>query len=229
MGVGRVPFAHLFDGATEKRVAQKDVGPLREEAEDQPRHEMVHVVAAGGRAPIGVFLQELDIEPVQPARRPDVEGVLADLLDGRNAGEGQEEAEMVREVGVAAGDGPAAADVLGFEPLAVRRQNEFRLRLGRRRAGLQRRQRFRDLAGGGDGDMDVVGLKDAAEVRPVRFALAEAFERRLFVAERFEEGERELLRIKRPLGQPGYRLFDLDSVHFLESPTGPTVPATQHR
>ena len=72
---------------------------LGEEAEDQPRHEVVHVVAALGRAPFGVVLQKLDIEPVQAAGRPDVEGAFADLLDGGDAGQRQEEAEMVREVG----------------------------------------------------------------------------------------------------------------------------------
>ena len=83
--------------------------------------------------------------------------------------------------------------------------------------------------GAADGDVDVVGLKNAAEVGLVRLALAEALEGRLLVAEGFEEREGELLRVERPLGQLRYRLFDLDSVHFLESPTGPIIPATQHR
>jgi len=33
----------------------------------QPRHEVVHVVAARGGAPFGVVLQQLDIEPVETA------------------------------------------------------------------------------------------------------------------------------------------------------------------
>ena len=98
MGVGRVPRAHLLDRGGEQAVAVEDVGVLGEEAEDQPRHEMVHVVAALGRAPFGVVLQKLDIEPVQAAGGPDVEGAFADLLDGGDAGQRQEEAEMVREV-----------------------------------------------------------------------------------------------------------------------------------
>ena len=76
---------------------------------------MVHVVAALGRAPIGIVLQKLDIEPIEAARRPDVEGAFADLLDGRDARERQEETEMVREVRVGAGDGLAARQVLGLE------------------------------------------------------------------------------------------------------------------
>ena len=70
---------------------------------------MVHVGATRGRAPIGVFPQELDIEAVEPARGPNVEGVLTDLLDGRDARERQEEAEMIREVGKVAGNRIAAA------------------------------------------------------------------------------------------------------------------------
>ena len=115
MGVGRVLRAHLLDRVGEQAVAVEDVGVLGEEAEDQPRHEVVHVVAALGRAPFGVVLQQLDVEPVQAAGGPDVEGVFADLLDGGDAGQRQEEAEMVGEVGVGAGDRFAARQVLGLE------------------------------------------------------------------------------------------------------------------
>jgi hypothetical protein len=59
----------------EQALAVEDVGVLGEEAEDQPRHEVVHVVAALGLAPFGVVLQQLDIELVEAAGRPDVEGV----------------------------------------------------------------------------------------------------------------------------------------------------------
>ena len=117
--------------AVNRPLAVEDVGVLGEEAEDQPRHEMVHVVAALGRAPFGVVLQQLDIEPVQAAGRPDVEGVFADLLDGGDAGQRQEEAEMVGKVRIGAGDRLAARQVLGLERLAVRRQDELRLGLAR--------------------------------------------------------------------------------------------------
>jgi len=61
--------------------------------------------------------------------------------------------------------------------------------------------------------MDVVGLKDAAQVRLVRLALPQALEGRLLVAEGFQEREGELLPIERPLGQRGDRLLNLDGVH----------------
>ena len=149
MGVGRVPRAHLLDRGGEQTRPVEDVGVLGEEAEDQPRHEMVHVVAALGGSPFGVVFQKLDIEPVQAAGGPDVEGAFADLLDGRDPGERQEEAEVVREIWIGAGDRLAARQVFGLEVVAVGREDEFRLRPGGRRAGLQRREGLRDLAGRG--------------------------------------------------------------------------------
>jgi hypothetical protein len=162
---GRV--AHLLDRGGEQAGAVEDAGVLGEEAEDEPRHEVVHVVAALDRAPFGIVLQQPDIKPIQATGGPDVEGAFADLFDGRDAGEWQEKAEMVREIGIGAGDGLVACQVLGLESLSVRRQDELRLGPGRRRTGLQGGQRFDGLAGGGNGDMDVVGLKDAAQVGPV--------------------------------------------------------------
>ena len=63
-----------------------------------------------------------------------------DLPDGRDARERQEKAEMVRKIGVGAGDRLAARQVLGLEGVPIGRQNEFRFGPDRRRAGLQRDQ-----------------------------------------------------------------------------------------
>ena len=63
MGVGRVLGAHLRDRIGEKAGPVEDTGVLGEEAEDQPRHEVIHLVTALGCAPCGVVLQEFDIEP----------------------------------------------------------------------------------------------------------------------------------------------------------------------
>ena len=178
MGVGRVPRAHLRDGVGEQALADEDVGVLGEEAEDQPRHEVVHVVAALGRAPIGVVLQKFDVEAVEAAGRPDVEGVLADLPDGGDAGQRQEEAEVVGEVLVGAGDGLAAGQVFGLEVRAVGGEDELRLGLGGGGAVLQRLERLRDLPGVAGQDVDVVGLENAAEVGLVRRARAQALDRR---------------------------------------------------
>ena len=75
--------------------------------------------------------------------------------------------------------------------------NEFRLGPNGRGTGLERRKRLRDLTGGGDGDMDVVGLKDPAQVGLVRLALAQALDCRLLVAEGLKEGEGETRRHRR--------------------------------
>ena len=66
--------------------------------------------------------------------------------------------------------------------------------------------------GAADGDVDVVGLKDAAEVGLVRCACAQALDRRLLVAEGFQEGKRKLQPLERLLRQVGDGLFDLDGV-----------------
>ena len=142
----------------------EDVGILREEAEDQPRHEVVHVGPALGGVPVRVLLQQRSIEPVEAARGADVEAALAQLPDGGDPRQRQEEAEMVRKGGVVAGDRLAGLHVLGLERVPVGRQDELGLGLGRCWAGLQPAQRLGDGAGGGDSDMDVVGLKHAAHV-----------------------------------------------------------------
>jgi hypothetical protein len=90
---------------------------------------------------------------------------------------------MVGKVLIGAGDGVAASQVFGLERVPVRCQNELGLGLCGRRACLQRDQSLRDLAGRGNGNMDVVGLKNPAKVGLVRLALTQAFERRFVVAE----------------------------------------------
>src|SRR3546814_4332829 len=101
--------------------AVKDVGIFGEKAENQPRHEMVHVRAALGDPPIGIVFQQLDIELVEAARGANVERTFAHLLDGADPGKWQEETEMIRELGEGAGDGFAACQILRLERLAVRR------------------------------------------------------------------------------------------------------------
>ena len=102
---------------------------------------------------------------------------------------GRKKPKWSGKVLVGAGDRFAARQVLGLEVYSVGRQDEFRLRLGGRRAGLQRGERLRDLARRADGDVDVVGLKNAAQVGLVRGARAQPLDRRLLVAEGFKEGD----------------------------------------
>ena len=212
MGVGRVPRAHLRDGFGELALADEDVGVLGEEAEDQPRHEVVHVVAALGLAPIGVVLQEFDVEPVKAAGRPDIEGVLGDLPDGADARQRQEEAEVVGEVLEGAGDRLAAGQVFGLEVRAVGGEDELRLGLGGGGAVLERLERLRDLPCLAGQDVDVVGLENAAEVGLVRRPGAKALDRRRLVAEGFKEGIGEVRSVEGLLRKVGDGLLDLNRV-----------------
>src|SRR6266403_3858043 len=88
---------------------------------------MVHLRATGFRIPVRIFPKQLDVELVQSASGANVEGALANLPDRRDAGERQEEAELIGEIGVAASDRLAVDDVLGLEGLAVGRENELGL------------------------------------------------------------------------------------------------------
>ena len=106
--------------ARKLRLAEKDVGVLGEEAEDEPRHEVIHFVAAVRSLPLGTLLQKLDIESIQPTRRPDVERALSDLLDGRNSRKREEEAKVIRQVRVIADQDVAAFPVPPRAPLARR-------------------------------------------------------------------------------------------------------------
>ena len=93
------------DRGGEQALAVEDVGIFGKKAEDQPRHEVVQLLPALGSVPIGIFLQQLDVEAVEAARRLDVEGILPDLPDRRDARQRQEKAEVIMKVGVIAGDG----------------------------------------------------------------------------------------------------------------------------
>ena len=104
-----IALGHLINRGREQVAAVKNAGVFRIEAENQPRHEMVHVMAAFRFAPFRIILQQLHIQLVQAACGADVKRALADLLNGGDAREREEEAEMVREIFVLAGDSFAGA------------------------------------------------------------------------------------------------------------------------
>ncbi len=112
--VAAIAFAELLYGVGEQGAAQENVCVFREEAEDEPRHEVVHVMPAGIGAPLGVLLQQLDIELVQATGRPHINGVVLDLADSRDAGQRQEEADMFGKAWVVGRNGLAGGEVFGF-------------------------------------------------------------------------------------------------------------------
>ena len=77
-----------------------------------------------------------DVQTVQAAGSPDVEGVLTDLSDGRNARKWEEEAEMVGKIFVGAGNGFAARQVFRFKIQTVGCQDELSFCLSGRGAFL---------------------------------------------------------------------------------------------
>ena len=84
-----------------------------------------------GMAPVGVVLDQLHVKPVETAGRADVEGAFADLLDRGDTGERQEEAEVIGEIGVTAGDGFTCGDILGLEIDTIGGEDELGLGAGR--------------------------------------------------------------------------------------------------
>ena len=213
VGVRSVGGAHLLDRAGERGVIGKDVGVLGEEAENQPRHEMVHVVSPAHSTPARVVLLQLHIQPVEPPGRPDVEGALANLPDGRDPGERQEEAEVFSETGMGAHHDVAALHVLGVEVSTVGRQDELRLAAGRLRALSQIGQRRSGLALLRNLYVDVVPLENAADIGSIRRAGAEAPDGRWLVAERLQEAIGKPVRIERFPRKGRDGLFNLNGVH----------------
>ena len=173
---------------------------------------MIHVVAALCRRPFGIIFQQLDIKPIQAARSANIEGVLADLADGADAGQWQEETKIVRKIRVRAGDGLAAHQVFCLEIHAVRGKDEFRLGSGRRWAVFERFERLRDLPGIAGQYMDVAGLEHTAKVGFVGRTAAQALDRCRLVPECFKEGIREIRRVKWLLRQVRDGLFNFYGV-----------------
>ena len=187
VSVRAVAFAHPSDRVCEQVGSPEDVGVFGEEAEDEPRHEVVHLVLAACGAPLGVVLEQRDVESVQPSGRLDVDRALADLLDGRDPSERQEEPEVVGEVLVVAGNRLAGVEVFGLELRAVRCEDELRFRARRRTAGPERCERGVRLAFGAHLDVDVPVLEYSLEVGIVRRARAQPLDCGGLVAECLQE------------------------------------------
>ena len=123
VGIRGVLSAHLCDRVREESVLMEDVGIFREEAKDQPREEVVQIFPALVGRPIRVVLEQFDIKLVQTAGGADVERVLSDLPNRRDACERQEEAEVVGQVGVVADQRFPAAQILSVDGDAICRQD----------------------------------------------------------------------------------------------------------
>jgi hypothetical protein len=148
------------------------------------------------------------------ARRPDVEGAFADLLDGGDARQRQEHAEVIGEFGIGAGNRLAAGKVFRLELLAIGGEDELGLCGNGLWAVAQGLQGVVDGAGVACGNMDVAALKKAAgNVRRIGSTRAQFLDRCGFVAERLKECERKLRTVKWLGSQIRNGLFDLYCIH----------------
>ncbi len=116
---------------------------------------------------------------------------------------------------IGAGDRLAARQVLGLEVVAVGREDELRLGLGGRRAGLQRGERLRDLARRRRRRYGCCWSEGRRPGRTCWCACAQPLDRRFLVPEGLQEGERKLAGVERLLGERRYGLFDLNGVLFI--------------
>lgn len=120
---------------------------------------------------------------------------------------------MIVEVSVVARDRLAGIEVFGLQPFAVCREGELRARLRCRGAFFERDKRICYRARFAHLDVDIAGLKDAAQIGFVRSAGAQPLDRRRLIPERLQEGIGKLLSVKGLLGKVRYGFFNLNGVH----------------
>jgi hypothetical protein len=204
VGVGRIPRTHLLGGGGEQAAAVENTGVFGEKAEDQAGHEVVHVAPPLLAAPVGVFAEKFEVEAVQATGGADVKGVFPDLLDGGDAGERQEEAEVIGKRRVIADDGFAiVGKALGLQRDAIGGEDELGLLLGGGRAIPQGGKGGRDLACRADLEVNIVALEDAAgEIGLVRVTTPQALEGGFLISEGFEEGVGKCLCLERDFREP---------------------------
>ena len=164
--------------------------------------------------PVRIILQQLKIKAIEAPGCLDVDRIVFDRLDGRDARERQEKAEMVGEVPVVADPDVVFDKVLGFEGLTIGRQDKPRFPRSRLRARAEFLQLFAYLAWRSDSQMNILVLKDTAlNVRVLRSATKKPLYGGRLVIEGFEKSTRKVLCIKWCSGKIRYGFFNLNGVH----------------
>ena len=164
MQIAGIPVTHLREGVAKEASAVENIGVFSKEAEDQPRHEMVHLMTAFGGAPRRVVFEQLYVEPVQAAGSADVKRVLANLFDSRNACQRQEKTEVVRELRVVADNRLATFQLLSLQRFAISGKHVLGLSPQCSWAGLEGRQCLGDLAGLTHRQVDIACLQYTAQI-----------------------------------------------------------------
>ena len=108
------------------------------------------------------WVEQFDVEAVQSPSGLDVEGVLANLPDGGNASQWQEETEVIVKISVGADDRFTIGQIFRLKGFAIGGEDELGLLAGRRRACPQRGERGGDFAFRTNLEMDIVALENTA-------------------------------------------------------------------
>ncbi len=174
--------------------------------------------------PVRIVAQQFDVQAIQSPSGLDIEGVLADLPNGRDPSKLQEVTKVVSQFLELANQGALPNSGIPREPYCRRL-------LARTWLCVCLRQDYPPNASAGQqhgvwatrrarGDVNVISLKYgmnsvACHVRLVRRVLSDAAQSlkgRRLVAERLQESVRELSRVERLFDQLTDCFFDLDRV-----------------
>jgi hypothetical protein len=201
--------------SVKESVAVEDVGVLGEEAEDEPRHEVVHVVTASSGAPLRIGPQQLHVKLGKPPGCPDVDGVVLDLTDRGDTSQREEEAEVIGEIRKEVRNRLLpAGQIFGFEIAAVSGEDKLGPGRGCLRACLEALEHLPRLPRRARGDMDRVDQQHRARnIRLVGVALAQALEGGFLLVEGRQKSEWELSGVVLFRRKFGYRCLNLNCVH----------------
>ncbi|MBO6729582.1 MAG: hypothetical protein JJ910_07625 [Maricaulis sp.] len=189
----------MIDGEARELVLGEDADILGKQAEDQPRHELVELVAPFRSAPIRIKLEEGVIEPGQLAGSADIDLVFIGCLEAGHARRGQEEAEMPVQLVEGAAQGLAGGRILRNHDVAIARDQDGRLVLVGFLVGAKELDRSVHFAGYGRQEVELlVHQHTAPQFRAIERALAgpQFGHRGWRIPGRRGEGEGKLLRVE---------------------------------
>ena len=139
------------------------------------------------------------------------------LGNGGDARQRQEEAELLGKFEIGAGEDIPARQILRLEHVAIGGEDELGLGLRGGGAVAKGGEGLRDLARRGCSDVDVVTLKNAAQIGLVGVARPQPLDLGRLAPKRLQKGVGEFCRVKRLLRQNLNGFSDFCGVHWAES------------
>ena len=191
--------ARMIDDQPGELVLRENPDILGKQAEDQPRHELVELVAPFRSAPVRIKLEEGVIEPGQLAGGADIDFVLIRCLETRHARRRQEEAEMPVQLVEGAAQGLACRRVFRDHHLAIARDQDGWLVLEGFLVGAKEIDRGVHFAGYSRQEVELlVHQNTARQFRAIERALAgsQFGHRGWRIPGRRGEGEGKLVRVE---------------------------------